>query len=224
MEAKRATDIFDPKKCYKQMTMNFTGHQDDYMENDDLMDENFVNETPQFPAEEGQFKNDFDVDMEELEESKNEKTSSSLLVPNEDLRQASKSLEKAEQIPVHMLTEIQGGHSMLRRQSDAQGGDQFYDYTSKRAVRQGSIDTHMDISAIDDEARRSSWNRLVSQNLEAMSAEQFDKNMRRLSDLEQERRKSSVFSGKSSKPTIKKTNIVVQVADISPESQMPIEA
>ena len=60
-----------------------------------------------------------------------------------------------------MLTETQGGHSMLRRQSDAQGGDQFYDYTSKRATRQGSIDTHMDISAIDDEARRSSWNRLV---------------------------------------------------------------
>ena len=105
MEAKRAPETFDPKKCYKQMTMNFIGQRDDCMENDDLMDENFENETPQFPAEEGQFKNDFDVDMEELEESKNE-TSSSLLVPIEDLRQASKSLEKAEQMPVHMHTEI----------------------------------------------------------------------------------------------------------------------
>jgi len=47
---------------------------------------------------------------------------------------------------------------MMRRQSDPQGGDQqFNDFASKRATRQGSIDTHVDISAIDDEARRLSW-------------------------------------------------------------------
>ena len=51
----------------------------------------------------------------------------------------------------------QGGHSQGRRQSDPQGGNNFDDLASKRATRQGSIDTHVDISAIDDEARRLSW-------------------------------------------------------------------
>jgi hypothetical protein len=59
----------------------------------------------------------------------------------------------------------------MRRQSEAQGGDQFYDLASKRATRQGSIDTHVDISAIDDEARRLSWHRLMEQNLETVSSE-----------------------------------------------------
>jgi len=58
-------------------------------------------------------------------------------------------------------------------------------------MRQGSIDTHVDISAIDDDARRSSWQRLMNMNLETISVEQFESNMRKLSDLEEERRISS---------------------------------
>lgn len=83
-------------------------------------------------------------------------------------------------------------------------------------MRQGSIDTHVDISAIDDEARRSSWQRLMNLNLETISVEQFESNMRRLSDLEEERRISSQVSGFSSlrKPSLKKTNITVLVSDM----------
>jgi len=83
-------------------------------------------------------------------------------------------------------------------------------------MRQGSIDTHVDISAIDDEARRSSWQRLMNLNLETISVEQFESNMRRLSDLEEERRISSQISGIGSlrKPSLKKTNITVLVSDM----------
>ena len=49
--------------------------------------------------------------------------------------------------------------------------------------------------------------------------------MRRLSDLEKERRltHSSQFSGRSRQPSTKKTNIRVQVADMDVADQMPIE-
>lgn len=114
----------------------------------------------------------------------------------------------------------QGGHNYgSRRQSESQGGDFFDEMAHKRAtyMRKGSIDTHVDISAIDDDARRSSWNRLMKQNFETISVEQFEDNMRRLSDLESERRSQvSKMSGMSSlkTPSVSKTNITVYIADM----------
>lgn len=84
-------------------------------------------------------------------------------------------------------------------------------------MRKGSIDTHVDISAINDDARRASWNRLMTANLETISVEQFEDNMRRLSDLESERRSQiSKMSGMSSlkTQTVQKTNITVYIADM----------
>lgn len=90
-------------------------------------------------------------------------------------------------------------------------------------MRKGSIDTHVDISAIDDDARRSSWNRLMKQNLETVTVEQFESNMRRLSDLESERRSQVSRISSQRKQTLKKTNITVVVADMGFDDQVKIE-
>ena len=96
MEAKRAPEYFDPKCYYKQMTTNFNGQQDGF-ENDDLLEDDFDMVTPQFSTENGQQKNEFDVDMEEIEETKMERSSSTVFVPVEEIRQASKSLQVNQQ-------------------------------------------------------------------------------------------------------------------------------
>lgn len=95
----------------------------------------------------------------------------------------------------------------------------------KRAtyMRKGSIDTHVDISAIDDEARRSSWNRLMKENLETVSVELFESNMRRLSDLESERRSQVSRISSMRKPSLKKTNITVVIADMDINDQVKVE-
>lgn len=112
-------------------------------------------------------KNEYDLDMEDEEETKEDRTSMPNQVPVEDFNQASKSLgiemhdnkQRMETMPAMISQKESGGHSMQRRQSDQAGADPFNETASKRAAtsRQASIDTHVDIAAIDDEARRLSW-------------------------------------------------------------------
>jgi len=105
------TGEFDPKKCYKQVTMNFNGQQDE-MDNDDLMDEEDMAFTPSAATEaslrhmpsSSAVKNEYDIDMDDDEETKEEPTIAGVSVPIENLRQASKSLgvEMLEQPRQHV--------------------------------------------------------------------------------------------------------------------------
>ena len=133
--------------------------------------------------------------MDDDEETKADPSIGSVRVPVENISQASKTITSQQVCPTSeensFLALPQGGHNYgSRRQSESQGGDFFDEMAQKRAtyMRKGSIDTHVDISAINDEARRASWNRLMTANLETVTVEQFEDNMRRLSDLESERR------------------------------------
>lgn len=66
----------------------------------------------------------------------------------------------------------------------------------------------------------------MTANLETISVEQFEDNMRRLSDLESERRSQiSKMSGMSSlkTQTVQKTNITVYIADMDVAEQVKIE-
>jgi len=102
MESKQAqSDHFDPKQYYKQITMNFNG-QCDEMDNDDLMDEEMAF-TPSANTEEGTLRHmntantavtkaEYDLDMDDTEETKEEQTLGVVSVPVENVRQASKSL------------------------------------------------------------------------------------------------------------------------------------
>jgi len=177
--------------------------------------------------------NEYDIDMDDDEETKADPSVGSVRVPVENISHASKTIVPQQVYPMSYEEQYlglpQGGHNYgSRRQSESQGGDFFDEMAQKREayMRKGSIDTHVDISAINDDARRASWNRLMTANLETISVEQFEDNMRRLSDLEHERRSQvSKSSGMSSlkTQTVQKTNITVYIADMDVAEQVKIE-
>ena len=105
MEPRRAPEKYDPKMYYKQMTMNFGAGQDNEGD-DNMMEEDMEMITPQTNTENQN--NEFDIDMTEFEETKEERT-----IPIEDnFSQASKTLYDHRNISVQMLTEPQlGSHS-----------------------------------------------------------------------------------------------------------------
>lgn len=113
-------------------------------------------------------------------------------------------------------------------QQDEQSSNYFDEMTQRRNtyMRKGSIDTHVDISAIDDEARKNSWNRIMKEKLETVSQEQFESNLRSLSQISNERRSQisglSSLTNRSTKIT-KKTSITVVVADMDISLQHKIE-